>query len=1274
QNIVDDETPGMPFDDDDPTVGYFDGDDYINARYEAPSGDEYEADGPTPVTEEVENIADYINAHRTDFELIYKTEMTQNILESFVKKGTTEPVDDDEMARIKKVLDLPPNASNRDIVNRLLEGDGLSDRQLCQLISKCCEFNEKLLERVLNLSAYQYGVLLRELNKSSDGIEITKDSVDNIIDVMQKVADEKVLNDLLLEGIYEDYDLDSEAAKTWFNESINSKFENKEEAISVLYAFSEIIGKEKDGEIKKWLKIDEDVEGQDLRKAVLDKLLSTDLSRDDILNKLKELDSRFGSPYTAEQIEELNKYGYSSKKLNFDELAEWCGDSKVATEYIVRCYEAPEVVGQKLGNHDKDPDKLVEDALVYFQNAERGVLPGQLRNNGDDRDPVTKIRELIKEISEVEYEPSNKSKSGNGIAGTDLSDGGTSADDLVLSEADDDNNNDNWFKRATKSVGKAIGDGWNGVKSAGIWVGKQVGNAGKWIGKQASNAGKWIGDKTTSVWNSVFKKKKKDNEAEGDAEVKTEKKQKKGNWFKRTVQNVQDLFGKKPDNAFEEWLTLQDAVRTAEKNGDEKEIAKAKKKLEHFERRTRNKAMIEAWKRVNDNLDLAKQNYAKGEDALDHLDELYANVYSASGWGAKNKAYNGDENNPGVEATVAQVSEYSQATITQACEASLNLAEFSEANKNASKKRKDGSDPLCEGTEGWNKYINAVNDAKKYKADKSEKMPTTDERKITQGDYAEETGKAIKGLVKIEAEKEIKSCEAAQAFAQNASETADGAWTELQKQRDAAVSANEEAQKKKTSKDAEAKEQAAKKAYDAAVAQKEIIEAKRNEINGQLTSLSALTVAEVAASRSKIQDMLNGLHTTEEVNAAVKAAEQAYNAAVKKKEELQKKEAEERTKELLQSWGIKELNAPKSRGGSIVQINGTPDLVYEAKYPTGNYNVCMKKGSTTVEEMTGATDTSLLSASVARESNGSEYGVCCKGLPDASGPYFGAIQMSVDNFKKMIRYFLRNHEKYSEECKKAMAMMFGCDLNNFEATLNAKGVEGMMDLLRTTDMTVKYGNRVHGCSSTMPAYQAIFVDHGTQTMQLQADFVTEELGPYYFNRYSINRSGKKVLSGGLSILVDRMKNDRAGGIRPEDINPAVWQLLVTAGIAYGNCDGAGAILSKVIDDSNLTKEEKLAKINSPEMLVEIYKRYPAIDEKAMKFALSRWNHKHSLATAWELSRMVGDKDKETYYRYVYNVYKPWARTHAYVENEQHSEDNLVADAAMAARLQDRSRS
>ena len=600
----------------------------------------------------------------------------------------------------------------------------------------------------------------------------------------------------------------------------------------------------------------------------------------------------------------------------------------------------------------------------------------------------------------------------------------------------------------------------------------------------------------------------------------------------------------------------------------------------------------------------------------------------------------------------------------------MNLAEFSEANKNASKKRKDGSDPLCEGKEGWNKYINAVNDAKKYKADKSEKMPTDAEDIQTQGDYAEETGKAIKGLVEIAAENEIKLCKAAQGVAGRASETAKEAWKELKKQRNAAVSANGEAQKKKKSEEAEAEEEKARTAYENAKAQAKIIETKRNEINYQLTmELGALTVAEASTARSDIQKMLDGLPTTDEVNEAVKAAEQAYNAAVKKKEELLEKEAEERTKKLLQDYGVSELIAPKSRGGSIVQINGTPDLVYEAKYPTGNYQVCMKKGSTTVEEMTGATDTSLLSASVARESNDSEYGVCCKGLPDTKGPYFGAIQMSVANFQKMIRYFLRNHKKYSEECKKAMAMMFGCDLNNFEATLNSVGVEGMMKRLKTTDMTVKNGDRVHGCSYTMPAYQAIFVDHGTQTMQLQADFVTEELGPYYFNRYS-----KKVLSGGLSILVDRMKNNRAGGIRPEDINPAVWQLLVTAGIAYGNCDGAGAILSKVIDDSNLTKEEKLAKINSPEMLVEIYKRYPEIGGKAMRFALSRWNHKHSLATAWELSRMIGDKDKETYYRYVNNVYKPWANTHAYVENEQSEDNNLVAQNMMANRLQDRSRS
>lgn len=147
-----------------------------------------------------------------------------------------------------------------------------------------------------------------------------------------------------------------------------------------------------------------------------------------------------------------------------------------------------------------------------------------------------------------------------------------------------------------------------------------------------------------------------------------------------------------------------------------------------------------------------------------------------------------------------------------------------------------------------------------------------------------------------------------------------------------------------------------------------------------------------------------------------------------------------------------------------------------------------------------------------------------------------------------------------------------------------------------------------------PNYRTLFQTEGKnnpqQFTQLQRDVTTNVTATFYQWGPILNELKKK-------------------GINPTDVNPTVWGMLLSAGIARGNIVGA----------SSLFAGKTIEEINSPQMIDAIRNKYKnsvfranhSNEVKAYNYAKEHIGDKHSITTAKELSAMLKDPSVFEYY-------------------------------------------
>lgn len=233
--------------------------------------------------------------------------------------------------------------------------------------------------------------------------------------------------------------------------------------------------------------------------------------------------------------------------------------------------------------------------------------------------------------------------------------------------------------------------------------------------------------------------------------------------------------------------------------------------------------------------------------------------------------------------------------------------------------------------------------------------------------------------------------------------------------------------------------------------------------------------------------------------------------------------------------------------------------------------------------------------------------------------YWGAMQHNEAGADNIALYALVNKSKYSSFANKFFNPGYETALKAFKEDIKKNPKDAWGILSPTRKALIKY---------IKPNYKELFIAEGKNNpesfLQLQRDAASTVTASYY-NLEKVVTELKKV------------------GISPTSINPSVWSVIISAGIARGNTSFTRN--GKKYSVTELFKNKSLQQINSPQMIDEIAQAYPtafrknaANEQAAIQFAKDHINEKHSITTARELSLMLGDE--QVYHNYLANLKLP----------------------------------
>ena len=372
----------------------------------------------------------------------------------------------------------------------------------------------------------------------------------------------------------------------------------------------------------------------------------------------------------------------------------------------------------------------------------------------------------------------------------------------------------------------------------------------------------------------------------------------------------------------------------------------------------------------------------------------------------------------------------------------------------------------------------------------------------------------------------------------------------------------------------------------------------------------------------KEQERVRAAKAAQEKAAQEKAAQEkaAQEKALAAKERVAKEKAEQEAKAKGNTGDKKDQAsiplAPwqQQNAQNVAKIDSTQVTVKPIITKEGSHNVLKSQAFVAgkpIQELKDSTEQSLFGVTHQRE-----VGVCDnptgkKGF-DGKNYYYGAMQHNPDGIKNISLYAVTHPEQYGDYANKVFdtkSKGYKDDLKAFQNDVAKRGKDAYR--LGSTARTKLLS---HIKSDYLSTFTKEGKAHSEQMLQLQRDGASSVTAAFY------NLDG----------IAATLKQQ---GINPTDVNPSVWGMVISAGIAKGNTNYVvtNSKTGKVTRCSaaNLFKGKTLEQINSPQMIDRIAGTYRSVFHSKSEMAAVQWakdhvNEKQSVTTARELSMMLGD--------------------------------------------------
>ncbi len=323
-------------------------------------------------------------------------------------------------------------------------------------------------------------------------------------------------------------------------------------------------------------------------------------------------------------------------------------------------------------------------------------------------------------------------------------------------------------------------------------------------------------------------------------------------------------------------------------------------------------------------------------------------------------------------------------------------------------------------------------------------------------------------------------------------------------------------------------------------------------------------------------------------------------------------------KEQQQQQEIQEINNRQEKLNNKVttrnQNKSTPKINPNTISVSSQCNRGGKGFSTTIrcngrpiKDLPGAANDSITTTSTTREIDNRHDLIGGYGY-DGNNPYYGMFQTTPDGVKNYAIYAATHPDKYgkiADQLFNKNKSGYQAALKQFQAEVKKKGYAAYTSAARAklaTYVKPEFLSKFNALGKNA-AYQNSLV-------QLQRDYACEVAARNY----------------GIKQVSDYLK---AQGIDPLEVKPAVWGAIFAIGDARGNIDFDGKKWKPGL--KGLLKGKTVDQINSPEMIDAIQKTYKTVynpkkpnERNAINYAKTHLNEEHSIATARELSLMVGD--------------------------------------------------
>jgi len=332
---------------------------------------------------------------------------------------------------------------------------------------------------------------------------------------------------------------------------------------------------------------------------------------------------------------------------------------------------------------------------------------------------------------------------------------------------------------------------------------------------------------------------------------------------------------------------------------------------------------------------------------------------------------------------------------------------------------------------------------------------------------------------------------------------------------------------------------------------------------------------------------------TQEATAKKKAANEKKRAEAeaKKKTEAERKVTQEKAKKT-------NAPAPKSIDTSTTQVSDTLRCQIEQHNVNGlirfKSSVTDLKG-VTIPELPGATKDSLWDVTYQREVSNEKNPV------GGVKTFWGAMQYNTYGARNVAMWALSN-PKYKNIAKKFFKPGYEQALAEFQKYVKDKG----------NNVAYWQENKYRTKLATYidPKYKALFEQEGknnsAQFLQLQRDFASE----VFTSQHGVYKRIVKALE--------------KKGMKPEDVNPAIWGMVLSSGIHYK---------TKLNAIASIFEQPKVDQtyINSAKMVDAIAATDPSTFKKgsgkiATQYAKDHIHEKHSATTSRELAIILHEPE------------------------------------------------